>query len=390
MTVFKNAKIVYPDRIRDGIVVTDNGKITGIHKRFDAAYGADVIDCKGNYLSPGFVDIHVHGGGGKSAMSEDYLDVISMCEAHLKYGTTSILPTTLAAPFEDIKRAVLTIKKASEASKKSNILGVHLEGPYLSKEFKGAQSEDDILSPLTTNPDELLELWDGIRIVGAAPEIEGGLLLGEKIVKHGAVASIAHSGASYEIVEEAVKHGYSDVTHIYSACSMCFKVNLFRVGGVVEAGLSIDALTTQAIADLRHLPAGLLKLIYKCKGADKMILITDALEFAATDMEEGAVFLQKNGVSVVFEDGVMKLADRSSLAGSVATSSSLVRNVYKSADVPLYDAVRAASHTPAARIGFGDRKGKIQIGYDADLVVFDEDINIKAVMTSGELRRNDL
>ncbi len=390
MTVFKNAKIVYPDRIRDGIVVAANGKITGIHKRFDATYGADVIDCKGNYLSPGFVDIHVHGGGGKSAMSEDYLDVISMCEAHLKYGTTSILPTTLAAPFEDIKRAVLTIKKASEASKNSNILGVHLEGPYLSKEFKGAQSEEDILSPLTTNPDELFELWDGIRLVGAAPEIDGGLSLGEKIVKHGAVASIAHSGASYEIVEEAVNHGYSDVTHIYSACSMCFKVKLFRVGGVVEAGLSIDALTTQAIADLRHLPAGLLKLIYKCKGADKMILITDALEFAATDMEEGAIFEQKNGVSVVYEDGVMKLADRSSLAGSVATSSSLVRNVYKSSDVTLYDAVRAASLTPASRVGYGDRKGKIQIGYDADLVIFDEDINIKAVMTNGEFRRNNL
>ncbi|HZJ75729.1 MAG TPA: N-acetylglucosamine-6-phosphate deacetylase [Clostridia bacterium] len=390
MTVFKNAKIVYPDRIRDGIVVVANGKITGIHKRFDAVNGADVVDCKGNYLSPGFVDIHVHGGGGKSAMSEDYLDVISMCEAHLNFGTTSILPTTLAAPFEDIKRAVLTIKKASEASKNSNILGVHLEGPYLSKEFKGAQSEEDILSPLTTNPDELFELWDGIRLVGAAPEIDGGLSLGEKIVKHGAVASIAHSGASYEIVEEAVNHGYSDVTHIYSACSMCFKVKLFRVGGVVEAGLSIDALTTQAIADLRHLPAGLLKLIYKCKGADKMILITDALEFAATDMEEGAIFEQKNGVSVVYEDGVMKLADRSSLAGSVATSSSLVRNVYKSADVPLYDAVRAASLTPASRVGYGDRKGKIQIGYDADLVIFDEDINIKAVMTNGEFRRNNL
>ncbi|HZK20781.1 MAG TPA: N-acetylglucosamine-6-phosphate deacetylase [Oscillospiraceae bacterium] len=390
MTVFKNAKIVFQDKIRSGVVVVNNGKITGIHQHFDDTCGANVIDCKGNYLSPGFVDIHVHGGGGKSAMSEDFRDVITMCEAHLAHGTTSILPTTLAAPFEEIKRAVLTIKKASEASKNSNILGVHLEGPYLSKEFKGAQSEDDILSPLKTNPDELFELWDGIRLVGAAPEIEGGLLLGEKIVKHGAVASIAHSGASYEIVEEAVNHGYSDVTHIYSACSMCFKVNLFRVGGVVEAGLAIDELTTQAIADLRHLPAGLLKLIYKCKGADKMILITDALEFAATNMEEGAVFKQKNGVSVVYEDGVMKLADRSSLAGSVATSAMLVRNVYKSADVPLYDAVRAASHTPASRIGFGDRKGKIQIGYDADLVVFDEDINIKAVMTNGNIQRSSL
>ncbi|MGI6744583.1 MAG: hypothetical protein ACOX45_00095 [Acutalibacteraceae bacterium] len=120
-------------------------------------------------------------------------------------------------------------------------------------------------SPLKNDPDELLELWDGIRIVGAAPEIDGGLQLGNRIVSHGAVASIAHSGASYEIVEEALKYGYSDVTHISSACSSCFKVNLFRVGGVVEAGLSIDGLTTQAIADLRHLPAGILKLIYKCK-----------------------------------------------------------------------------------------------------------------------------
>ena len=349
-----------------------------------------VIDGKELYLSPGFIDIHVHGGGGYSAMSDDSADIIKMCEAHLFFGTTSILPTTLAAPLESIKKAILAIKEAQTLSKGANILGVHLEGPYLSKEFKGAQSEDDILSPLTHAPEQFFDLWDGIRIVGAAPENEGCLALGQKIVERGAVASIAHSGASYELVEEAIKYGYSDVTHIYSACSSCYKVNLFRVGGVVEAGLSIDALTTQTIADLRHLPAGILKLIYKCKGADKMILITDGLEFSATDMAEGTVCKQKNGLSVVYEDGVMKLADRSSLAGSVATSSRLVRNMVKSADVPLYDAVRTASLTPAQRIGFGHKKGKIQIGYDADLVLFDEDIQIKAVMTNGEFRRNEL
>ncbi len=390
MTVLSNVRVVFTDKIREASVLIKEGKIAGISQCFNAPDNATIVDCKGLYLSPGFIDIHVHGGGGFSAMSDDYKDIVAMCEAHLKYGTTSILPTTLAAPLEKIKNAVLSIKKASEVSNKVNILGVHLEGPYLSKEFKGAQSENDILSPLKNDPEELFELWEGIRIVGAAPETEGGLQLGNRIVSHGAVASIAHSGASYELVEEAIKYGYSDVTHIYSACSSCFKVNLFRVGGVVEAGLSIDGLTTQTIADLKHLPAGILKLIYKCKGAEKMILITDGLEFAATDMQEGSLFKQENGLSVVFEDGVMKLADRSSLAGSVATSSSLVRNMYKSADVPLYDAVRMASYTPAQRIGFGHKKGKIQIGYDADLVLFDDEINIKAVMTDGVFRRNEL
>ncbi len=388
MTVITDVRIVFPDKVRFGNVAVKDGKIAGFPDRFEKA--DKIVDGKGLYLSPGFIDIHVHGGGGYSAMSDDPTDIVKMCEAHLFYGTTSILPTTLAAPMESIKKAVLAIKEAQKLSKSANILGVHLEGPYLAKEFKGAQSEDDILSPLKDAPEQLLDLWDGIKLVGAAPEIEGGLDLGRKIAERGITASIAHSGASYEVVEEAVRYGYSDVTHIYSACSACFKVNLFRVGGVVEAGLSLDALTTQTIADLRHLPAGILKLIYKCKGAEKMILITDGLEFSAMDMAQGTVCMQKNGLQVVYEDGVMKLADRSSLAGSVATSSRLVSNLVKYADVPLYDAVRAASLTPAQRIGFGHRKGKIQIGCDADLVLFDEDIQIKAVMTDGEFRRTTI
>lgn len=385
MNFYKNAKVIFPDKIRDCVVVTDGGKITDICERFDANENDTVTDCKGLYLSPGFVDIHVHGGGNKSAMSTDYTDIVEMAEAHLKYGTTSIAPTTLAAPISQLKEAVLSIKKASEESKKANILGVHLEGPYISLQYKGAQSPESILNPEKDPPEELLDLWDKILIMGAAPECDGVLALGDKLRKRGIVASVAHSAASYEQVETAVQHGFSDVTHIYNACSSCFKTGLFRNAGVVEAGLYMDELTTQTIADLRHLPQGLLKLIYKCKGDSKMYLITDGLEFSASDIKENTVYTQENGVNVIYEDRVMKLADRSALAGSAATLSDCVRNMHKCIGIPLYSAVKMATLTPAEVCGYGKVKGKIENGYDADLIMFDDDINIKSVITNGKI-----
>lgn len=384
MLGIKNVKVIFEDKIRDCCVIADNGKIEDICDRFDEN-DASVIDGKGLYLSPGFIDAHVHGGGNYSAMSKSSDDIIGMAEAHLKFGTTSIVPTTLAAPVSRLIEAVNAIKNASEQSKKANILGAHLEGPYLSLKYKGAQSAENILNPLKNPPEELLDVWDKILIMGAAPENEGCLELGDKLKKRGIVASIAHSAASYEIAEEAVKHGYSDITHIYSACSSCYKENLFRIAGVVEAGLVMDEFSTQAIADLKHLPKGVLKLIYKSKGAEKMYVITDGLEFSASDVKENTVYSQENGVGVICEDGVMKLADHTALAGSIATLSDCVRNMYKTIEVPLYDAVRTASLTPAEVLGFGNKKGKIQKGYDADLIMFDDDINIKSVITNGNI-----
>ena len=204
MKFYKNAKVVFPDSIRDCVVVTDNGKIVDITEHFEETPESTIIDCKGLYLAPGFVDIHVHGGGNKSAMSEDPDDIVKMAEAHLKYGTTSIVPTTLAAPVEQLKNVINSIKKASEKSEKANILGVHLEGPYISMQYKGAQSPENILNPKKNPPDELFELWDKILIMGAAPECEGVLELGDKLRNRGIVASVAHSAASFEQVEEAV------------------------------------------------------------------------------------------------------------------------------------------------------------------------------------------
>ncbi len=379
MIFYKNARVIFPDKIRDKVVAVKDGKIADICDSFEPGENDTVTDCEGLYLSPGFIDIHVHGGGQKSAMSENPEDIVKMAQAHLKYGTTSIVPTTLAAPISQLEKVTLSIKKASETCPDANILGVHYEGPYLSLQYKGAQSPENILNPRTSPPDSLFELWDKVLIMGAAPECDGVPELGDKLRNKGIVPSIAHSAASFEQVEEAVKHGFSDVTHLYNACSSCFKTGVFRTAGVVEAGLTLDELTTQVIGDLRHLPQGLLRLIYKCKGDDKMYLITDGLEFSASDMEENTVYTQENGMKVIYEDNVMKLADRSALAGSAATLSDCVRNMYKTVGVPLYSAVKMASLTPANVIGYGKQKGAIKIGYDADLITFDDDINIRNI-----------
>lgn len=378
----KNVKIIGEDHIFTGEVLIENGKITAVGEKTDCPGGESVLNGNGQYLSPGFIDLHVHGGGGFSAMGSAE-DICKMAQAHAKYGTTSILPTTLAAPVSQLKTALDHIRTAQKMSAKANILGAHLEGPFLSPKMCGAQSPENILVPAEQDYEALLSYWDGIKIIGAAPETDGGMALGSAARRRGIVASVAHSAGDYDMAVEALQNGYSDITHLYNACTSCFKVGVFRHAGVVEAALTHDAYTTQVVADLRHLPLGVLKLIYRCKGADRMYLITDGLEYAALEMEEGSVFTQENGMSVVYEDGVMKLADRSCLAGSTATMQRLVRNMYISAGVPLCEAVKMASLTPARVIGADTHKGKIAPGYDADLLLFDEDVSISRVFVNG-------
>lgn len=384
MILFRNVNIVKENTVEPGEVLVRDGKIAEVARVIEATPEMEIIDGGGRYLSPGFMDLHVHGGGGYSAMGGKEA-VVKMCEAHARYGTTSILPTTLAAPIAQLKTAMDGIREAQNATDRVNILGVHLEGPFLSPDMCGAQSPENILVPDEWDCEDLLSYWDGIRIMGVAPETAGGMALGKLMQKYGVVASIAHSSGDYDIAEEAFQNGYSDVTHLYNACTSCHKIGVFRYAGTVEAALCNDNVTTQVIADLRHQPAGVLKLIYKCKGPDRMYLITDGLEYAALDMEEGQVFTQENGMSVVYEDGVMKLADRSCLAGSVATCDRLVRNMYREIGLPLPVCVKMASLTPARVIGIGDRKGKIEPGYDADLLLFDDNIQVDFVMVGGKI-----
>ena len=381
MKLFYNAKVILSDGIKDLCVLTENKKIVKTAPRIDAP-AAEKIDCEGLYLSPGFADIHVHGGGGYSAMSEDEEDVIKMCRAHALKGTTSIVPTTLAAPINRLQKAISTVSSAKEKCTSANILGVHLEGPFLSPKKSGAQSPESILIPDEEKISALLDFSKDVLMIGAAPEIKNGMLVGKEASKRNIVASVAHSDASFETAELALKNGYSDITHIFSACSAMHKEGLFRQVGVAEAGLALDGYTAQFIGDLKHLPIGAVKLIFKCKGPDKAYLISDGLEFTASNIREGETVSQGNGMRAVFEDGVMLLEDKSCLAGSASCLSIMVKNLLK-CGVSIIDAVKMASLTPLSVIGFDDRKGKIKEGYDADLILFDKDIDVKRVFVMG-------
>ena len=386
-TVIVGAKALLPECIRQCQAVVENGCILDVAEHVPLAPDDRVIQGEGLYLCPGFVDIHVHGGGGFSAMSGKAEDVIAMANAHARHGTTSILPTTLAAPLPNLLKAVQGVRRAAALPCDAAILGVHLEGPCLSPAQTGAQSPDDLKTPAETDLTPLLDAWPGgVRMMGAAPELPGALALGDQLAARGVVASIAHSNATYSQVEEALSHGYCDVTHLYSSCSGLIRVHSYRVPGVIEAGLNLDALTVQVIADGKHLPLSLLQLIYRCKGAEKIELITDGLEFAAGDLVEGTVYRQLNGVETVYEDGVMKLLSRESFAGSVATMHRCVRTMVQ-AGIPLRQAVRMASENPARRVGAA-KKGRIAPGMDADLLLLDEKLDVKWVMAGGRVIRD--
>jgi N-acetylglucosamine-6-phosphate deacetylase len=339
----------------------------------------EIIDIEGKELYSGLFDIHCHGCLALDTMDGHVDDHMArMARYWAENGTTSWLATTMTMDKQSILNALDADRNVKDGC---NVPGFHLEGPYINLKYKGAQNPEYVQAPSLEDLEEYKK--KGALMITVAPEVEGGYELGEKLKKRGIVASVAHSAASFEQVEEAVKYGYSDITHIYNACTSCFKTGVFRTAGVVEAGLVIDSITTQTIADLRHLPKGVLQLIYKSKGDEKMYLITDGLEFSASDIKENTVYTQENGMSVIYEDNVMKLADRSALAGSASVLSDCVRNMYKTVGAPLYSAVRMASLTPAEVLGISDKKGKIRKGYDADLILFDENINIKSVITNG-------
>lgn len=383
-TIFQNVKILTPFRQQAGVVVVQGRHIQAVCGHAEPAAGDAVIDGGGLYLAPGFIDLHVHGGGGHSVMAGTREAIVGMAQAHLAMGTTSLLPTTFSAPLPQLVAAAQAVSDAiAEGVCRANILGLHLEGPCLSAAQAGAQPPGALLIPAHADLSPLMAYLPILRMMGIAPELEGALVLGERLAAQGVVVSVAHSDADYDTVISAIGHGFSDVTHLYSGCSSVVRRDAFRVAGVVEAGLERDDLTVQAIADGCHLPPALLRLIYRCKGADGMYAVTDGLEYSAAPIVEGMRYRQQNGVETLYEDGVMKLADRSAFAGSVATMARLVR-VLRGAGIPLTDAVRMATDTPATRIG-ALGKGRIAPGYDADIVLFDESIDVRLCMVSGQV-----
>lgn len=385
-TKITNGTLITPFRaIKHGTVVIENGKIVGIHEGNVEVPEAIEIDAKGQYISPGFIDIHVHGGGGFDFMDGTEEAFLKIAELHAQYGTTSLVPTTLTAEKEDLLQTLEVYEKVSRQNTKgANLLGIHLEGPYFALSQRGAQDPRYIRNPDPVEYEEILSHSSSIVRWSAAPELEGAIAFGQRLRQKGILAAIAHTDAYYDDVLAAYENGYSLVTHLYSAMSGVTRKNAFRYAGVIESAYLLD-LDVEIIGDGIHLPAPLLKLVYKIKGPDRTALITDAMRGAGMPEGKSVLGSLKNGLAVIIEDGVAKLPDRTSFAGSVATFDRLVRNMITMADVPLLDAVRMASTTPARIMGLHHRKGSLAQGKDADMVIFDSNINVSKTIVGGEV-----
>lgn len=381
-----NANIITPYRtIKNGTLVITDGTIAYVGEENMPIEGAVEIDAQNQYVSPGFIDIHIHGGGGGDFMDGDINAFLTIANTHAQYGTTALCPTTLTAEKEDLLKTL----KLYEAADKLNthgaqFIGMHLEGPYFAVSQRGAQDPRYIRNP---DPAEYMEIVASSPIIkrwSAAPELPGALSFGQYMRANGILPAIAHTDAVYEDAVKAFEAGYTLATHFYSSMLGVTRRECFRYAGVVEAGYLIDEMDVEIIADGVHLPAPLLKLIYKIKGADRTALITDAMRGAGQPPGDSVIGNLNTGLKVIVEDGVAKLTDRSSFAGSVATADRLVRNMVQMAEIPLIDAVRMITATPARIMGAA-KKGVLLPGKDGDVVIFNENIEIDTTIINGRI-----
>ena len=380
-----NGKILTPNRlIENGCVVIHDGIIEGVHTSDIEVSDTEIIDAKGLYIAPGFIDLHVHGGGGSDFMDGTVEAFHQIAETHAKYGTTSMVPTTLTSEKEDLLKTLDIYETAHRSNQKgAQFLGMHLEGPYFALNQRGAQDPRYIRNPDPAEYEEILAYSNSIARWSAAPELPGAIKFGQRLRQKGILAAVAHTDAIYEEVLEAYDNGYSLATHLYSAMSGVTRKNAFRFAGTIEAAYLLD-MDVEIIADGVHLPAPLLKLVYKIKGSGKTALITDAMRAAGMPEGESVLGPLDTGLKVIVEDGVAKLPDRTSFAGSVSTTDRLVRNMVQMAEVSLSEAVKMMTQTPARIMGINHKKGSIAKGKDADIVIFNDNIDIALTMVNGK------
>ena len=378
LTLITNGKILTSQGwIENGWLLIENSQIISFGQgTTDVAYDKK-IDAKGNYVLPGGIDIHVHGGGGHDFMegTEEAFRVAT--QTHLRHGTTAIFPTLAASSKEMIMAAAATTEKLM-AEPNSIIMGLNLEGPYFNMAMAGGQIPEYIRNPQPEEYTYILENTNCIKRWDAAPELEGALEFGRYVSTRGVITSIGHTSAGYKEVKAANDAGYSHVTHFYNAMTGVHKRREFKYEGTIESIYLMDNMTVELVADGIHVPPVILRMVHKIKGVEHVCLITDAMGCTASD--SGEVFDPR----VIIEDGVCKLSDRSAIAGSIATMDRLIRTMVQQAEVPLEDAVRMASETPARIMGIYDRKGSLDVGKDADCIIMDENLVLQGVISMGQ------
>ena len=340
-------------------------------------------DAGGKYISPGFIDIHVHGGFLMRFEECSVEEMFDLATKHAEFGTTTLLPTASAAPTEQYVSMFENFRKLKEHKnpRGAYMPGIHMEAPYFSGAQIGAQGssirpyDKEEYTMLIERYGDLINRWS------AAPEMEGAEDFARACRDAGIQLSIGHSDADYDCVEKMFDQGFNCVTHLYSCTSTVHRKNAYRYAGIVEAAYMFDDMDVEIIADGKHLPATLLKFVCKHKGLDRISIITDATRFAG--LPDGAEKTY-GFTDVIIEDGVAKVPDRSCFSGSCATTNKLVRNMINMAELPLLDAVRLATVNPARMAHLKDR-GTLREGAFADIIIFDEDINVSLTMVNGNV-----
>jgi len=379
-----NGKVYTPEGVKPNTtIIVKDGKIAEISDSPIDINDALVIDAKGTNIVPGGIDLHIHGGGGRDFMEGSEEAFRTAMAAHIQYGTTAFLPTLSSCSVDMIMTAAKTSEKIMK-DPDTPMIGLHLEGPYFNPAKVGAQIPKYVTPPIKKDYEYILNNTDVVRRWDSAPELPGTEAFGKCLSEHGVLASIGHTIAEFPDVKKAFDAGYTHATHFYNAMTGFHNVREYKHEGTVESIYAIPEMTVELVADGIHVPPTILRMVWMLKGVEKTALITDALACSASDSQK--VFDPR----VIIEDGVCKLSDRSALAGSIATMDRLVKTMVQKADIPFYDVIRMTAETPARIMNVLDHKGTLSKGKDADIVFYDDNIDLKFVMQKGHIARNDL
>lgn len=377
MERIRSDRILTQNGVQAGYVYFENGRtaaVTAQELPFEREW-----DRTGMIVSPGFVELHTHGGAGHDFLGSA-ADIVAGCNFHLMHGATTVCPSLSAAPFDRMRQAVLEAKKAQrDPALLPNLPGVHMEGPYLSPEQCGAQCVDFMSDPVPEQYEGLLsEAGDAVARWTYAPERDADGRFCRYLREHGVLPSAGHTNAVYGDMRVAEQNGCRLVTHLYSCTSTVTRKQGFRSLGVIESAFLSDEMNVELIADSKHLPPELIKMILKIKGLEHVTVCSDSLALAGTNVTHGWMV----NTEFIIEDGVCKLKDRSAFAGSIASADVLVRVLTQQVGLALPQAVQLAARNPARLMGWN--KGVLAPGYDADIVVFDEDIRICDAFVMGK------
>jgi N-acetylglucosamine-6-phosphate deacetylase len=386
MMVIINGRVVSPRGVLDGhCVVIDNGRIQRVEPTAQVLWAedAEVLDAGGDFVAPGFVDMHVHGGMGRDTMEGSLEALAQIAKFHASGGTTAMTPTTATDSAERIAAALDAIAEARGRDfGGAQILGAHVEGPYLSPERCGAQPVEFVRNPDHAEYAAWLERGELVTQMTLAPELPGALELIDALLAHEILPSGGHTSASHEQTAVAVARGLCHATHLFNCMSSTTKSGPFRVPGALETFLTDERVMVELIADGRHVHPELIKLAVRAKGVDKICLVTDAT--AGAGLDEGAAF-RVGHTSALVRGGVGMMPDGSAMAGSVARMIDMVRTMVQRAGLPLAEAVRMASLNPARALGISGHKGSIEPRKDADLVLFTADFGVNKTIVGGRV-----